>query len=119
MKVTYLAITFACLGLVSCATPTVVATQEVSDVNLSCEQLVAEIAEAERFRQAAQNEKGATGTNVAAGIFFWPALFATYRNIDEATHAAEERKRYLVDLYNSNDCSTGSYGFLRNSTYFA
>ena len=47
------------------------------------------MAEAERFKVDAQKEKGMTGTNVAAVIFFWPAMIGTYSNANEAISAAE------------------------------
>ena len=39
-----------------------------------------------------------TGTNVAAVIFFWPAMIGTYSNANEAIAAADSRKIYLTSL---------------------
>ena len=67
---------FAVLGVISlnlgCASPTVIQRQQVGDENLSCQQLVQAISEAKRFEDDARHERGATGTNVAAALFFWP-----------------------------------------------
>jgi hypothetical protein len=41
---------------------------------------------------------GATGTNTAAALFFWPGLFVTYSDANAAIKAADERKEYLSDL---------------------
>ncbi len=89
----------------ACASPTVVEKQKVTDHKLSCAELESEMRETERFRAAAEREKGFTGTNAAAVVFFWPALFATYSNVGDATRAAEERKSHLMDIYRSKQCN--------------
>jgi hypothetical protein len=83
----------------------VVETVRVSDNNLNCTQLEAEIREADRFRTDAQKEKGMTGTNVAAVLFFWPAMIGTYSNANEAIAAADTRKSNLTNLHNTKKCS--------------
>ena len=62
------------------------------------------MAESDRFRNDAQKEKGMTGTNVAAVIFFWPAMIGTYANANEAIAAADTRKLNLMGLYNQKKC---------------
>lgn len=62
------------------------------------------MAESDRFRSDAQKEKGMTGTNVAAVIFFWPAMIGTYANANEAIAAADTRKLNLMGLYNQKKC---------------
>ena len=66
-----------------------------------------EMAESDRFRTDAQKEKGMTGTNVAAVIFFWPAMIGTYSNANEAIAAADTRKSNLMGLYNQKKCQDG------------
>jgi len=87
-----------------CATPHVVDEKKISDKDLSCDSLVSEIAEAKRFEKEACDEKGVTGTNVVAAIFFWPAIVGTYSNADEAIAAAKERQRHLEALHKENGC---------------
>ena len=94
----------ALLALSGCATPHVVETVRFTDNNLSCSQLVAEMKEADRFRTDAQKEKGMTGTNVAAALFFLPAMIGTYSNANEAISAADTRKINLMNLYTSKKC---------------
>ncbi|WP_342129798.1 hypothetical protein [Hydrogenophaga sp. OTU3427] len=60
--------------------------------------------DADRFRTDAQKEKGMTGTNVAAVLFFWPAMIGTYSNANEAIAAADTRKVHLMSLYKSKRC---------------
>jgi len=93
--------------LAGCATPHVVQPVKVSDSALTCAQLTTEMSDADRFRTDAQKEKGMTGTNVAAVIFFWPAMIGTYSNANEAIAAADTRKLNLMGLYNQKKCQEG------------
>lgn len=105
MKVKTLAIgATAALLLQACATPHVVQTKKITDNQLSCEQLKAEIAEAEEFEKKARAERKVTGKNVAAAVFFWPALLGTYSNTEEAIDAAKERQSILTDIYQKKNC---------------
>ncbi len=94
-----------CLLMVGgCATPHVVEAVKTSDASLSCAQIESEMKESERFRADAQKEKGMTGTNVAAVLFFWPAMIGTYSNANEAIAAADTRKSHLMGLYRNKKC---------------
>lgn len=90
--------------LSACATPTVVDVKKVDDASLTCAQLVAEIDEAKSFEEDARSEKGVTGKNTAAVIFFWPAAVATYVNAEEAIEAADKRQDHLMKLYEDKSC---------------
>lgn len=90
--------------LSACAAPEVVSERQTGDASLTCKQLAAEIREAEKFADKARDEKGVTGTNVAAGLLFWPALLVTYSNAEEAIRAAEDRRDYLYDLADDKGC---------------
>ena len=91
--------------LSACATPDVVGIQQVGDQGLSCDQLRAEFLEAQDFERRAEDERGATGTNILAGVFFWPALLATYSNIDDAVDAARDRQVILQNIASEKDCT--------------
>ncbi|MET0086462.1 MAG: hypothetical protein ABW082_08110 [Sedimenticola sp.] len=93
------------LALQGCATPHVVESKKIDDHQLSCNEITSQIEEADRFENAARDERKVTGTNVAAALFFWPALLATYSNTEEAIEAARERKEHLTDLYTEKGCS--------------
>lgn len=93
-----------CVLLHGCATPHVVESVKTTDGALTCSQLETEMKEADRFRTDAQKEKGMTGTNVAAVLFFWPAMIGTYSNANEAIAAADTRKTHLMGLYNNKKC---------------
>lgn len=91
--------------LTACANPKVIDERKVGDDKLSCSQIKDQIAEAEKFQDKASKEKGVTGTNVAAAIFFWPAMLVTYGNANDAIDAAKDRKDYLVRLADKKGCS--------------
>lgn len=88
----------------ACASPTVVETRKVGDATLTCEQIQTELDEADNFEKAARKERTATGTNVAAAIFFWPALIGTYSNTEQAINAAKERKENLFRRAEAKKC---------------
>lgn len=91
-------------AVAGCATPHVVDTASVSDKDLSCNSLIAEINEAKSFEKEARDEKGVTGTNVVAGLLFWPAIIGTYSNANDAIEAAQERQRHLQQIFNEKGC---------------
>mgnify|MGYP006295393111 CR=1 FL=1 len=93
------------LMLTACATPEVVDEQQVTDQQLSCDELEAEMEEAQRFEEAARDERGLTGTNAAAAIFFPPALLGTYANTEEAIEAAEDRQEHLMTIHDEKNCA--------------
>lgn len=90
--------------LYGCATPHVVESVKTTDTSLTCSQIETEMKETDRFRVDAQKEKGMTGTNVAAVLFFWPAMIGTYSNANEAIAAADTRKAHLMGLYKNKKC---------------
>ncbi len=104
MKLKFVTIVASALFLQACATPHVVETRKVSDTQLSCTQLQAEIQEAKDFEQKARKERTVTGKNVAAAVLFWPALIGTYSNTEEAINAAKERQTNLFDIYQKKGC---------------
>jgi len=83
----------------------VVQTIKSSDTSLTCNQIEMDMAEAERFRVSALKEKGVTGTNVVAFLFFWPAMIGTYANANEAISAADNRKAYLANISLQKKCN--------------
>ena len=90
--------------LSSCASPEVVKTVQISDKDLSCSQLIAATEEAKKFEEDGREERTVTGTNVAAAIFWWPGLVATYINTDDAIDAAKDRQEHLAKIYDEK-CS--------------
>lgn len=104
MKIKFAAIIATAAILSACATPHIVEANKLNDHQLTCEQIKSEIAEAKKFEQDARAERKVTGKNVAAALFFIPALFATYANTEEAIEAAKERQNKLTDIYQKKQC---------------
>jgi hypothetical protein len=104
-----IAMTLLAAGLVvACATPDVVQVQQPRDRELSCAGLLTAIEDADRFESEARHDRGVTGTNVAAAVFFWPALAGTFMNTDEAIDAARRRREHLNRLYTERSCTASS-----------
>jgi len=98
---------FSIFLLVSCASPDVVQTIQISDKDLSCNQLIAATEEAKKFEKEGREGRTVTGTNVAAALFWWPGLVATYINTDDAIDAAIDRQEHLAKIYDEK-CSDNS-----------
>lgn len=103
-----LAVVGASLFLGGCASPAVVDKKQINDENLDCLQLVRATEEAESFEKDARGDRKVTGTNVAAALFFWPGLLATYANTGDAIEAAQDRQAHLKDIYDRKGCSDSS-----------
>ncbi len=97
-------IAFGVTLLGACANPEVVSKRQAGDTALTCDEIKKEIAETESFEEKARSEKGMTGTNVAAGLLFWPALLVTYNNVGEAVDAAKDRREYLFEIGAEKGC---------------
>jgi hypothetical protein len=100
----FVLILIASLILTACASPEVVKRTKAGDTELGCDGLKIAVAEAEEFEQSARKERTVTGKNVAAAIFFWPALIGTYSNTEEAINAATTRQKYLGKLAETKGC---------------
>jgi hypothetical protein len=87
-----------------CATPEVVQSKQARDSDMTCPQLKSAYAEAMDFENKARKERGVTGTNVAAAIFFWPAMIGTYKNTEEAIEAAKARQMHLEKVAAGKNC---------------
>jgi len=96
------------LFIAGCASPTVVNERQAGDENLTCDQLISAMRETARFEEEAREDRGVTGTNVAAAVFFLPGLLGTYANTEEAINAAEDRQEYLNELYTLKNCNSAS-----------
>ena len=101
-----LLVSAASLALLSaCASPTVVDAKQSNDRMMSCDALKSAYTEAKDFETKARKERGVTGTNIAAAIFFWPAMIGTYKNTEEAIDAAKERQKHLETIAAETKCS--------------
>lgn len=70
------------------------------DKNMSCEQLMLEINDAEYIRQTALENRGLNARNI-----LWPFGYpATYKSADDALTSAERRLGYLQKVYAIKKC---------------
>lgn len=104
LLLTVLAATVLAAFLGGCASPTVVDSKQTNDRLMSCDALKTAYAEAKDFESKARKERGVTGTNVAAAIFFWPAMLGTYKNTEDAIDAAKERQKHLESIAAEKKC---------------
>ena len=92
------------IALSACVSPDVVQTKTIDDDALSCSQIKMQIGQLDDIRTEAKKGKTVSGQNVAAAIFFWPAVIGNYSNANEALEAANKRQAVLVDLYKRKRC---------------
>ena len=104
LLMTVLAATVTAAFLGGCASPTVVESKQTNDRMMSCDALKTAYGEAKEFESKARKERGVTGTNVAAAIFFWPAMLGTYKNTEDAIEAAKERQKHLEVIAAEKKC---------------
>ena len=95
----------ASAALFGCASPTVVQTKQSNDSSMNCAQLKTAYSDAQDFESKARKERGVTGTNIAAAIFFWPAMIGTYKNTEEAIEAAKDRQKHIEKLAAEKRCA--------------
>ena len=95
----------ACLlGLTACSTSEKVQSKQIGDSEMSCEQLLAETEKLDLAKEEIDSKRGATGTNVAAAIFWLPGLAYTYYDAGQADQLILERKAWLAQLYDEKGC---------------
>jgi hypothetical protein len=91
------------LGACSTA-PTVVQSVQPGDPQLSCDQLVAQHAEAEKLRLEAEGRSGTSGGNIVHAFLFLPGFLVNKQNVTDAVNAAEARKTHLSALISQKKC---------------
>lgn len=106
MKLPILMALSAAVLAAGCATPHVVETRQSADASLNCAQIKEQFQAAQKYERDARETRGVTGTNVAAVLFFWPALIGTYMNSEDALKAARERQSVLSSLGEKKSCGS-------------
>ena len=103
MKVLSLFMVLLMLGS-GCATSQKIQVVQPGDNKMTCEQLTTDLERLNEAEDAVQGKKGATGTNVAAALFWLPGLAYTYYDAGQAMEAINARRSHLTELYNDKDC---------------
>lgn len=83
-----------------CASSPKMQTVQVGDNMLTKDQITCELSKLDETQQKIESNKGVTGTNVAAFLFWWPGLAYTYIDANDATRLVEARRSHLTALYN-------------------
>ena len=91
----------AAAGFVGCATSEKIQVVQPGDSSLSCDGLKDQLAKLNKAQAEVDAKKGATGTNVASAIFWFPGLAYTYYDAGEAQRLISDRKSSLTTHYNS------------------
>ncbi len=90
--------------LTGCATSQKVQVVQMGDDKLSCATITEELAQLDKADTEVNSKKGVTGTNVAAALFFWPALAYTYIDAKDANEAISDRRSHLTAIGNKKNC---------------
>ncbi|MBR9844198.1 MAG: hypothetical protein GYB25_13640 [Rhodobacteraceae bacterium] len=104
LKKTVPAFVLACVMVAGCVSPEVVPTRDISDDNMTCDEIRTQRAQLDEIRAEARKGKTASGQNVAAVLLFWPAVIGNYANANEAIEAANKRQQVLVELAKKKRC---------------
>ncbi|MCF6219497.1 MAG: hypothetical protein L3J65_00140 [Robiginitomaculum sp.] len=90
--------------LAGCSHTTKVATTKPTDSQLSCAEINTEFAELDTVLREAKKNKGASGANIAAAVFFWPAAVGNYVDAKDAEGLVKERQNNLTALAQKKGC---------------
>ena len=91
-------------ALTGCVATNTISTTQLNDKDLACDSIATRIGEVTAAKNFAQSKKGASGENVAAALFFWPALLVNNSNTTQMISSMDARKSTLTSLYNDKGC---------------
>ena len=95
-------------GLSGCATSEKVQAKQIGDQEMSCDQIIAESRRLEETARRIDQNRGVTGTNVAAALFWLPGLAYTYYDASQADQLINERRSWLNELHDKKRCGKSS-----------
>ena len=96
------------MALSACTTSEKVQAQQIGDRDMTCEEIIAEDTKLDQAKAEIDSKRGATGTNVAAAIFWLPGLAYTYYDAGQADQLILERKAWLAQLHDDKGCARQS-----------
>lgn len=109
VRVVCVLLTASMLALAGCSSSPKTQVVQMNDESLSRDQILQELAKLDQVQRDIDSNKGATGTNVAAFLFWLPGLAYTYYDASEATKLVEQRRSHLTGIYNKKFASTASH----------
>lgn len=95
----------ACVAITGCVSTKTVSKEQINDVGLSCASIATRIGEVQAARNYAKSNQGLSGSNVAAALFFWPALLVNNSNTSNMIKSMDERESVLIGYYKTNNCT--------------
>lgn len=96
------------MALSACATSEKVQAKQIGDSEMGCEEILAETQKLDAAKAEIDSKRGATGTNVAAAVFWLPGLAYTYYDAGQADQLILERKAWMAQLYDQKGCARQS-----------
>ncbi len=103
-KLITLALGASLLTVSACSHTEKVATVKPTDSKMTCADIKTEYADLDTVMSEAKKNKGASGKNIAAAVFFWPAAVGNYVDAKDAEELVEERRRKLAEMGNAKGC---------------
>lgn len=93
------------LVLTACSTSEKVQARQIGDTAMSCDEIVAENERLDEALAEIDSNRGVTGTNLAAALFWLPGLAYTYFDADAAEKLVLERRSWMAELYDEKGCA--------------
>ncbi|MCH9753766.1 MAG: hypothetical protein K0T99_02560 [Alphaproteobacteria bacterium] len=81
-----------------------VTVNRVSDMHMSCDEIMIESRQLEDMLQEIDGKTGMSGRNVGMALLFWPGIFVNEMSGNEAAKLANDRLAVLTRLYGKNSC---------------
>lgn len=98
------AICVSMLALGACTTTQKVNVMQPGDQAMTCAQLRTQFAQLDQVKNDGEHDQGVNVANVAALVLFWPAIAGNYLSARDALQLAEQRRTYLMGIYNDHHC---------------
>lgn len=91
--------------ITACVSTQTVAEKQVNDSELTCSSIATRIGEVRAGRNYAKANRGLSGANVAAFLFFWPALLVNNSNTSGMIKSMDARETVLAGYFEANNCT--------------
>jgi len=104
-KLITLALGASLLTVSACSHTEKVATVKPTDSAMSCADITKEFADLDTVMKEAKKNKGASGANIAAAVFFWPAAVGNYMDAKDSEELVAERREKLAEMGTAKGCS--------------
>lgn len=91
--------------LAGCVSTRTISEKQIGDSQLGCAELADRVGELNALKAYSEKESGVSGKNVAAALFFWPAIIGNQMNAGDNIESINKRKTTLVGHYEERKCS--------------